>query len=191
MADTIYCYPASDVLINKLGIREQEKLHDFERRLTMLRLLELIDKPLKGRFDFEHLQSIHQYIFQDIYDWAGEVRKVDIAKGNMFCKVMYIQTQAEEIFSNLKKDNYLEDLTKDVFIKKLAYYFSEINALHPFREGNGRSQREFVRSLALWNGYIINFDNISEDEMLQASQASFLCNYEKMEELFKRCIKCK
>lgn len=189
MADSVYCYPDSDVLINKLGIQDQEKLHTFERKLTMLRLLEMIDKPIKGNFDFAYLQAIHRYIFQDVYEWAGKVRKVDIAKGNMFCNVMFIESQAEEIFGNLKKDNYLAGLDRNIFVKKLAYYFSEINALHPFREGNGRSQREFIRSLALKNGYVINFSEIPEEEMLKASQESFLCDYNAMEELFDRCVR--
>lgn len=189
MADTIYCYPDSDVLINKLGIREQEKLHTFECKLTMLRLLELLDKPIKGNFDFKHLQAIHQYIFQDIYDWAGKVRNVDIAKGNMFCNVLFIESQAEEIFGKLKKADYLSGLNREEFVKQLAYYFSEINALHPFREGNGRSQREFIRSLALKNGYVITFASIPEDEMIKASQDSFLCDYASMERLFDKCIR--
>jgi len=189
MADKIYCYPESDVLINKLGIKEQEKLLTLERKLTMLRIMELIDKPIVGSFDFKHLQKIHEYIFQDIYEWAGQVRKVDIAKGNMFCNAKFIESQAEEIFGNLKKEKYLEGLAKDVFIKRLAYYFSEINALHPFREGNGRSQRELIRSLAIKNGYIISFSKISEEEMIKASQESFLCRYEAMEQLFKKCVR--
>ena len=82
---------------------------------------------------------------------AGQekVRTVDIAKGNMFCNVRFISSQADVIFSGLKEEHYLAGLDEDMFIKRLAYYFSEINALHPFREGNGRSQREFIRSLAL------------------------------------------
>lgn len=188
MTDKVYCYPDSDVLINKLNIREQEKLHTFERKLTMLRLLELIDQPLEGKFDFNHLKKIHRYIFQDIYDWAGEIRKVDITKGNMFCNVKFIDAQAQEIFGKLKEENYLEGLPKTEFVKRLAYFFSEINALHPFREGNGRSQREFIRSLAMKNGYIISFANISESEMIKASRNSFLCEYEMMERLFAKCI---
>ena len=188
MPDTKYCYPDTEVLINKLDIRDLDKLHIFERKLTMLRLLELLDKPINGKFDFKHLQAIHAYIFQDVYDWAGKVRTVDIAKGNMFCNVRFIPEQAEEIFSKLKKEKYLAGLEEDVFIRKLAYYFSEINALHPFREGNGRSQREFIRSLALKNGYVIHFDRISESEMVLASQKSFLCDYSDMEKLFSKCI---
>lgn len=189
MADNVYCYPDSDVLINKLDIRELERLHTFEKKLTMLRLLELIDKPINGNFDFKHLKEIHRYIFQDVYDWSGKVRKVDIAKGNKFCNIRFIDSQATEIFGRIKTEKYLAGLIEPDFIKRLAYFFSEINALHPFREGNGRSQREFIRSLALKNGYVISFTGITEEEMLIASQKSFLCEYEAMEELFSKCIR--
>lgn len=188
MPDTKYCYPNSDVLINKLGIKTSDELRIFERKLTMLRLLELTDKPINGKFDFKHLQAIHRYIFQDVYDWAGKVRTVDIAKGNMFCHVRFISNQADEIFTKLKQEKYLVGLEEETFIKRLAYYFSEINALHPFREGNGRSQREFIRLLALKNGYLIYFDRVSEEEMVSASQKSFLCDYLEMEEIIRRCI---
>ncbi len=189
MADTIYCYPGTDVLVNKLGIQDYEKLQVIERKLTMLRILDLIDKPIKGNFDLKHLCSIHYYIFQDVYDWAGKVRTVDIAKGNRFCNVMYVETQAKEIFESLRKELFLEGLNQQKLARRLAYYFSEINALHPFREGNGRSQREFIRSLALKNGYVLNFSNISAEEMLKASQESFLCKYQAMEEIFEQCIR--
>ena len=176
-------------MVNKLGIQDYEKLQVIERKLIMLRILDLIDKPIKGNFDFKHLCSIHFYIFQDIYDWAGEVRKVDIAKGNMFCKMTFIEPQAEEIFGRLRKEKFLEGLNQQEIARRLAYYFSEINALHPFREGNGRSQREFIRSLALKNGYVLSFSNISAEEMLKASQESFLCNYKAMENIFEQCIR--
>ena len=188
MSDTKYCYPDSNVLINKLDIRDLDKLHIYERKLTMLRLLELMDNPISGKFDLKHLQAIHKYIFQDIYEWAGKIRTVDIAKGNMFCNVKFIDNQAGKIFSKLKSEHYLAGLEEETFVKRLAYYFSEINALHPFREGNGRSQREFIKLLALKNGYLIHFDRISADEMISASQKSFLCDYTEMENLFKKCI---
>lgn len=113
-----------------------EQLREMERKLTMLRILELLDKPVRGVFDLKHLQVIHAYIFQDVYDWAGELRKVDIAKGNMFCNAMFLFGQAEEIFGKLKAENCLHGLEKDDFAARLAYYFSEINALHPFLDGN-------------------------------------------------------
>ena len=172
-----------------MGIRDIEQLHKMERKMTMLRILELLDNPVKGVFDLKHLQAIHAHIFQDMYDWAGELRKVDIAKGNMFCNAMFLSAQADEIFGKLKTENYLYGLEKNDFAIRLAYYFSEINALHPFREGNGRSQREFIRCLALHNGYVINFVNAGKDEMLEASMESFLCKYGAMERLFRKCLR--
>lgn len=188
MSDKIYCYPDSDVLINNLNIHDPNKLYEAERKLTMLRLMDLFNNPIKGKFDLKHLQNIHKYIFQDIYPWAGKIRTVDIAKSNMFCKVQFIETQAKEIFRKLQDDFYLRELSKETFIKKAAYYFSEINALHPFREGNGRTQREFIRQLSYNAGYILHFVTISDQEMLDASIDSFLCNYEKMEILFAKII---
>jgi cell filamentation protein len=186
--DVVYCYPDSDVLINKLGIRNADRLHAAERKLSALRVLELINNPMNGTFDLKHLENIHGYIFQDIYEWAGKIRTVDIAKGNMFCKVQFIRTQADELFAKLKKENYLRNLGRNEMVEKLAYYFAEINALHPFREGNGRAQREFIRELALAAGYAIRFNYASDGEMLEASVDSFMCDYNKMEELFRKCI---
>lgn len=189
MPDEVYCYTDSDVLMNKLGIRDMEQLQLMEKRLTMLRILELLERPVQGEFDLKHLQAIHRYIFQDIYEWAGKIRTVDIAKGNMFCNVKFIQSQADEIFEKLKEEIYLQDLDEKELPIRLAYYFSEINALHPFREGNGRCQREFIRLLALRAGYAINFAKVSREEMQKASEDSFLCRYDSMEQLFNKCIR--
>ncbi len=84
MSDTKYCYPDTDVLINKLDIRDFDKLHIFERKLTMLRLLELLDKPINGKFDFKHLQAIHAYIFQDVYDWSMTILQFSV-KSHIIC----------------------------------------------------------------------------------------------------------
>ena len=191
MPDKKYCYKDSDILINKFDIRDVKKLKLAERKLTMLRLLELFDDPIEGRFDLAHLQNIHRYIFQDIYEWSGEIRTIDIAKEHMFCNEKFIRPQADEIFLKIKKESYLGKLDNDGFIKRLAYYLGEINALHPFREGNGRSQREFIRALALRNGYVIHYDRITPKEMISASIKSFMCNYCEMEELIKKCIEIK
>ena len=95
------------------------------------------------------------------------------------------------IFSGLKEEHYLAGLDEGMFIKWLGYFFCEVDALRAFKEGNGRSQREFIRSLALKNGYLIYFDRVSEEEMLLASQKSFLCDYEDMEKIIAKCIKKK
>ena len=94
-----------------------DKLHTVERKLTLVRLMELLEKPINGNFDLKHLQAIHKYIFQDIYDWAGKIRVVDIAKGNMFCNVRFIEDQAEQIFSKLQQEKYLVGLDEETFAK--------------------------------------------------------------------------
>ena len=94
--------------------------------------------PIKGKFDLRHLQSIHQFIFSDIYDWAGELRTVNIAKGNQFCNHQYLETYADGIIKKLKTEKMLTVLPLSMIPERLAYYLGEINVLHPFREGNGR-----------------------------------------------------
>lgn len=88
MSDTVYCYPETDVLINKLNIHNSERLRDAERDITSRRLLQLYQRPIKGNFDYAHLKKIHRFIFQDIYAWAGKERIVDIAKSRLFCKAL-------------------------------------------------------------------------------------------------------
>ena len=178
-----YCYPNSRTLRNKLGIKDGNALHERERDLSNLRAIELLNNPVEGGFDFAHLQTIHAYLFQDIYDWAGKVRTVDIAKGNMFCRCFAIESEAERIFGELRTEKYLRDLPVDRFAMRLAYYLAEINALHPFREGNGRTQREFIRSLAYQNNYFLSYAGISAEEMITASKASFKLDYQPMEKL--------
>ena len=189
MDDLLYCYPGSDVLKNKLDIQNQEKLWEVERKLTAIRINDLIRKPIHGSFDLAHLCMIHFYIFQDLYTWAGELRKVEISKGNMFCRVMYLPSQAEAVFGAIRRENWLKGLDHESFVKRIAYHFSELNALHPFREGNGRAQREFIRELALYNDYAVDFVKAAQDEMFNASVDSFLCKYDKMEALFDKCLR--
>lgn len=186
--DNKYCYPGTDILINKFDIRDDNILSEAERKYTAIRSLELLNHPVSGKFDLKHLQAIHKHLFQDIYPWAGELRTVDIAKSNLFCLSQFIPNFADDIFRQLKSENYLKGLAKDIFVKRCAYYFCEINALHPFREGNGRSQREFIRQLALNAGWIIDWYKIEPAEMLQASIDSFNGSNSKMEEIFAKAI---
>ena len=178
-----YCYPNSRVLKNKLGIEDFDELYDAERNLSNLRAEELLNAPMKGKFDLAHLQKIHQYLFQDIYDWAGKIRTVDIAKGDLFCRYFAIEAEAKRIFKELASEKYLDGLSVVDFGKRLAYYFAEINALHPFREGNGRTQREFIRQLAYQNNYFLSYVGITRDEMIKASKAGFKLDYKPLENL--------
>lgn len=184
-----YCYPNSRILRNKFGIQDAVELEAAERRLAKYRAEELLNKPVLGKFDFAHLQKIHHYLFQDIYDWAGKVRTVDIAKGDIFCLCFAINSEAHRIFTELKHDKYLQNLSTGDFAKRLAYYFAEINALHPFREGNGRTQREFIRQLAYQNNYLISYAKVTKDEMIAASVASLRLDYAPMERLVLNCLR--
>ncbi len=173
MPDNKYCYPDSQVLKNKLNITDKNELFEAEKELTAIRLKELQDKPIKGKFDFKHLKAIHKYIFQDIYDWAGKERTVEIGKGNLFCTTSCIQSYAESVFNKYysqccnAKDNF-ED-----FIRVFADNYGDLNALHPFREGNGRTQREFARLICLECGYDFNLSIATHSQMLEASKLSF------------------
>jgi cell filamentation protein len=182
--DQRYCYPHSSVLINKLGIEDAEKLHIAEREITSLRIANAKINVIKGKFDLLHLKKIHKYVFGDIYEWAGEIRWVNIAKGNIFCNYEFIETNADSLFNRLRSENYLLDTSKEEIPFRLSYYLSEINVLHPFREGNGRVQRLFIEYLAENAGYSVDFSQVTDKQMIEASAASFLCDYTKMNELF-------
>ena len=173
MHDFKYCYPNSNVLINKFNIEDSRRLYDAELKYTLLRIRELQDNPIKGYFDFDHLKAIHKYIFQDVYDWAGQVRTVEIGKGNLFCTTPYIESYASSVF-----DKYYSQChdTKDNisdFIEAFASNYADVNALHPFREGNGRAQREFARQICLEFGYSFSLTHTTHKEMLEASIVSF------------------
>lgn len=173
MQDFKYCYPNTDVLMNKLGIKNPQKLFDAEKKITTLRMRELQDKPILGNFDFVHLKKIHKYIFQDIYEWAGEVRTVEIGKGNLFCTTPFIEEYAHSIFKKYFLQCFSIKDNKEEFIRAFARNYGDLNALHPFREGNGRAQREFARQLCLECGYGFTLAFTTHKEMLQASILSF------------------
>jgi len=190
--DSRYCYPNSKVLKNKLNILDTVQLENAERKITSLRTMEAIQKGIRGKFDFNHLKRIHKFLFGDIYSWAGKVRLVNISKGNQFCKVEFIEQQMDEIFEKLKSENYLKDIKEEKeLVSRLAYYFGEINAIHPFREGNGRSQRVFMQLLCSVLGYELDFMKITEKEMLEASDRSFKLEYVLLEEILSRAISAK
>ena len=187
--DSFYCYPNSFVLKNRLNITDEKELKQAEREITSLRTAQALVERIDGNFDFEHLKEIHRFLFGDIYDWAGMVRNVNIAKGNQFCRFDFIEEQMEELLRKLKKENYLLDCkVKFDLAKRLAYYLGEINAIHPFREGNGRSQRMFIEYLSFHVGYQFDFMKITSQEMLEASVNAFKLNYTMMEQLINRAL---
>jgi cell filamentation protein len=184
--DVRYCYENSNVLRNKLGITDAVALHTAEREIAAVRVLEAERTPIRGKLDFKHLCDIHRYIFGDIYEWAGILRMVNIAKGNPFCNCEVLDVYGAELFGKLKVENYLLGTPPESIPERLAHYLSEINVLHPFREGNGRSQRLFIQYLALVAGYRVDFTNVSSVEMIEASVKAFDRDETPMCAIFKR-----
>lgn len=182
--DDNYSYPDSDVLKNKFDIREQSKLDRLEEEFVSLRSFELSEKPVALPYSIKTLQYIHKKLFEDIYEWAGEFRTIDLTKGtSRFANITHIEKSLDKIFKDLSEDNFLQDLSKNDFAKKAAYYMGEINAVHPFREGNGRAQREFINQLAYNAGYYISWNKISPKNILDATIDSFKSDCLALEKL--------
>ena len=186
--DDYYCLENSLVLKNKLNILDEGELNEAERKITSLKAAKFLNNPLAGELNFDYIKKIHKYLFDEIYDWAGEIRKTDISKGNIFCQHELIEINAEALMNELKVENYLIGQDKDMIAKRLAYYLGDLNTIHPFREGNGRVQRLFIGELALRVGYFVDFDGVLPEEMIEASDKAFRHDYEMMEEIIMRII---
>lgn len=186
--DKVYCYPGTEVLINNFNEHDPRVLSQYERLYTGARIIDLLKKPIQGKFDLPHLKAIHKYIFQDIYPWAGELRQVNISKEILFCDAQFIEKTINKVFDELAQENFLRDCSEKKIAEKAAYYLGEINAVHPFREGNGRAQREFVRELLIPLGFKVDYSLCDPKMMLYASINAFAGDYELMTELFDKCI---
>ncbi len=173
--DKVYCYPDTSILKNKLDIHDKDRLLMAETSLVAVRLYQLYKNPIRGSFDYKHLCRIHHHIFQDLYSWAGKTRTVNIAKTNLFCLMQFIPNYAESIFQPI--------------ITIFTGHYADLNALHPFREGNGRSQREFARELCLKCGYAFDLRQTNHEEMLSASIESLdKGSNAGLEAIFQKCI---
>ena len=183
-----YCYPGTNVLKNKLDIKDRAKLEKLENALIVFKIYELRKKGITGNFDLDHLLSIHRYLLFDLYDFAGELRTENIAKDNFkFADTRFIEQELIKLFEELKNENYLSGLNKEDLAKKLSYYLAELNVLHPFREGNGRVTREFIRQLALKNNYLLDLRKVKFEEILEASIKSIV-DTKPLEELLYKCL---
>jgi cell filamentation protein len=166
-----YTYEGSTVLRNLLDLREAEELDAFEAEISTQRASE----PLPaGNLDFAHYCAVHHHLFQDVYEWAGRPRTVRISKGgNPFCFPEHIERQANKLFGGLKAANFFQDLAAEDFAEKAAHFLAELNVIHVFREGNGRSQLTFFDMLATHADYPPDMDHLDTNRMLEAMIASF------------------
>lgn len=166
------CYPGTQVLTNKAGIRDQADLDQFEQLMFESRAVERLPD---GALDFAHYLALHHHYFQDVYVWAGEIRRIRTGKGtNWFCYPEHIEAQATRLFSELATRDFLTRVnTKREFAEEAAWFLSELNAIHPFREGNGRIQLVFMTMLARNAGLGINERKLRPAQFLRAMILSF------------------
>lgn len=184
------CYPNTTVLINKFDIRDSEKLSEVESVLSSARYAEWLNAPKASTFDFEHYKAIHRFLFSDLYDWAGQIRTVNISKkGTMFTPAENIESQAELIFKRLKEHNYFKGLSHDEFVDEIVDFYCITNALHPFREGNGRTQRVFLTQLIRSAGYNINFADMDADLLMIATIQSAQGVTDMLKQIFQESIR--
>jgi cell filamentation protein len=175
MADDRYVYPGTSVLRNRLGIRQAADLTEREATLSVIRIAQLELHFIPGGYDLAHLQAAHRYIFGDLYQWAGELRTVRIAKdGDLFALPEHIGP-------------YLTTL----FAKRLTYYYAEINAVHPFREGNGRTQRAFLGQIAKAAGYPIAWARLDPQRNAHTAHESHRGNNTPLHEMRLSCHGCR
>ena len=167
---SIYCYPDSNLLKNKLNIRDNKLLKTAEEEITLIKQMELLKNPIKGNFTKTHLLNIHKFIFEDIYSFAGKIRREQISKADtMFYPPNLIDRELDKVFAKIKEKNMLKETDEEKVFDNLAYVMAELNIIHPFREGNGRSIREFIRLMAKRMGYNLNWGNVDKEELLEAS----------------------
>ena len=187
--DPYYCYPGTTVLINKLGIRDSESLLSKESTLVTIKIALMKEKRIRGSYDTNHLCSIHRELFSDIYEWAGEFRKVEMAVSIPFCRTEYIEPSLKQLFDELRKENYLRGINDQImFAERLSYYLGELNVIHPFREGNGRTQRLFMEQLSYDAGWTVDLST-DRESMEKCSEMVFYGKYGPMAELILRTLK--
>jgi len=171
-ADDPYCYPGTEVLRNLEDIQDAAELAVFEAGIVALNISQLLAEPLKGPFDLNRLQLTHRRIFEGVYPWAGQLRQNTgmmkkqrtIDRAVVYADSAFIQPAIEKLFQSLKSENFLHGLSPQQFSARAAYYYGEIDAIHPFREGNSRTLRQFFGDLGRAAGYEIDWSAISQTE---------------------------
>lgn len=170
--DDPLCYSGTHILKNKAGITDQNALDQFEHLMFLTRSDENLPE---GQMDYAHYQAIHHHFFQDVYVWAGETRQIRTAKGgNWFCFPEYIDHQMKIIFNQLADEKHLVKYTElDIFADRASHYISEINAVHPFREGNGRCQLTLLNILFELSAFEMSEEKLNPTGFMTAMVDSF------------------
>lgn len=166
-----YCYPGTSVLKNLRDLKSQAKLRTYERAMTSQR----VEEPLPpGNLAVSHYYAIHRHIFQDIYAWAGKPRMVRITKGtSTFCYPENIAREMTRLFGSLRHSEFFSGLMRNEFAIHAAHFLADLNAIHPFRDGNGRVQLIFLTLIAERAGYSFRHSKLKKRKFIDAMIRSF------------------
>ena len=190
MAD--YFIEGGDVLENKLGITDSEQLREAEEDAFSDAAVDILDEDLSNTtLDFDFFKQLHGRLFEKVYSFAGQIRTVNITKQDSsipFCYADFIEQEANRIFRNLETKNYLKNETKEDFVNNIAELAMDLNALHPFREGNGRTIRFYLQLLANNAGYLIDYNEVNHEEIIEADKQAFLGNDKLIKEMYNKII---
>jgi cell filamentation protein len=178
MNDDPYVYPGTRILRNKLNIWDAVELDFAERRFSAIRVRQGVPT---GDFDLQHLKAIHRHLFQDIFEWAGQIRTVEISKGgSQFQFRQYIETGMADVHRRLMKSDFLRGLEQSVFAAEAGKIIGDVNYVHPFREGNGRTQLLYLKQLAEQAGHALDLTKIEAAGWLAASKEAHRARYDLM-----------
>jgi cell filamentation protein len=186
MTDDPYIYPGTKLLRNKLGIRDADELNRAERLLVRQRASEKIQL---GNFDLPHLQAIHRHLFQDVYDWAGELRTVEINKGgDQFMFRQYIVNGMADVHRRIVVADYFRGTTATAFAAEAGRIIGDVNHVHPFREGNGRTQLLYLQQLSGIAGHSLVLRHIDAKAWLAASKRANNADYALMGQVIRAAL---
>ena len=190
MAD--YFVEGGDALKNNLGLTDPKQLQEAEENAVADATDDIYDQDFSAtELNFDFLKSLHARLFGEVYPFAGQVRTVNITKPDSnipFCMADFIAPEAERIFGELKKSHYLDELSKQEFADRLAELAAELNALHPFREGNGRTIRLYLQLLARNAGYLLDYAAVPHEAIIAADKQAFLGGDTEIKELYQKIV---
>jgi cell filamentation protein len=185
-----YFVDGDNVLENKLGITGAAELRVKEQEIVTNRTGDILEES-PTVFDLDYLLYVHKILFDEIYDFAGKFRTVDIAKPDAkvpFAYVRFLESESKRVFDDLKSKKYLFGLSRQDFVKEVANLAAELNALHPFREGNGRAIRLFLIMLADHAGYLLDYSQVSADELIRADKLAFEGDMRPLLEVYSQVV---
>ena len=184
------CYENSTVLKNKFNIHDAHQLDMMEQSITSMLIAKAAIEIKFENVNFGFYKNLHRYIFSDIYEWAGMIRTVNMSKkGTKFCSADKIEERGQRIFNRLVNMNFLKELKDDEFIIEFTDLYCDLNYLHPFREGNGRSQRLFLSMLVASLGKRLDFSKIDADYLMIATIKSVSGDIFMLRDIFREYIK--